>query len=222
MTDFALWKFNMTGKKRDMERDSPWGIGFPGRHIECSAMSSQYLGEQFDIHHGGVDHITVHHSAEIAQSESAFAKKPRVKYWLHNEFLQVDGGKMGKSLGNAYTIADIEAKGFSPLDLRYFYFMAQYSNPQNFTRDGLEQAKRTRENLQKKIGREVNTLSELAEKIPLAPFTKGGNLMEQIDEAMKDNLNTPKLLSLVSNSLSEPSEQDLAVLYRLEEKILKV
>jgi cysteinyl-tRNA synthetase len=152
-TDFALWKFNLTGKKRDMERESPRGIGFPGRHIECSAMSSEYLGEQFDIHHGGIEHVTVHHSDEIAQSECAFGKKPWVKYWVHNALLQIDGGKMGKSLGNAYTLRDVAEKGFSPLDLRYFFFMAQYSNAQNFTRGALEQAKKTRENLQKKIGK---------------------------------------------------------------------
>ena len=138
-----------------MERDSPWGVGFPGWHIECSAMSSEYLGEQFDVHHGGIDHVTIHHPDEIAQSECAFEKKPWVKYRMHNEFLQVDGGKMGKSLGNAYTMSDIEARGYSALDLRYFYFMAQYSNPQNFTRDALDIAKTTRRNLQKKIEKAV-------------------------------------------------------------------
>lgn len=97
-TDFALWKFCPKTEKRDMERDSPRGKGFPGRHIECSAMSSKYLGTQFDIHHGGADHITIHHPNEIAQSESCFDGKPWVKYWIHNEFLQVDGGKMSKSL----------------------------------------------------------------------------------------------------------------------------
>ena len=96
-TDFALWKFSPEGEKRQMERESPWGTGFPGRHIECSAMSSEYLWEQFDIHHWGADHITIHHPNEIAQSECAFDVHPRVKYRIHNEFLQVDGGKMSKS-----------------------------------------------------------------------------------------------------------------------------
>ncbi len=95
-----------------MERDSPWGIGFPGWHAECSAMSSKYLGDQFDIHHGGADHISIHHPNEIAQSECCFEKKPRVKYRLHNQFLQVDGGKMSKSLGNIYTLQELEDKGF--------------------------------------------------------------------------------------------------------------
>lgn len=123
-TDFALWKFPRL-KGRGKWSDSPWGVGFPGWHIECSAMSSKYLGEQFDIHHGGVDHITIHHPNEIAQSECAF-EKTFAKYRLHNEFLQVDGGKMSKSLGNVYSLEDIKLKGYSPLDLRYFYFKAQY------------------------------------------------------------------------------------------------
>lgn len=143
-TDFALWKFSPSNEKRQMERDSPRGVGFPGWHIECSAMATKYLGETFDIHHGGSDHITVHHSNEITQSECCFDHKPRVKYRLHNEFLQVDGGKMSKSLGNIYTLSDIQDRGFSPLDLRYFYFKAQYSNFLNFTRDALTQAKNER------------------------------------------------------------------------------
>jgi cysteinyl-tRNA synthetase len=159
-----------------------------------------------------------------------------VKYWVHNEFLQVDGGKMSKSLWNAYILADIEVNGFSPLDLRYFYFMAQYSNPQNFTWEALTQAKKTRENLKKKvkkcwrayseqagtflatIQKELpTTLPELADKVPTAE-----KLVDQIDEAMKDNLNTPKLLSVLSNALNAPSEGELAVLYWLEKRILKV
>jgi cysteinyl-tRNA synthetase len=188
-------------------------------------MSSEYLGQQFDLHHGGADHITVHHSNEIAQSECAFEKKPWVKYWVHNEFLQVDGGKMGKSLGNAYILEDVEAKGFSPLDLRYFFFMAQYSNFQNFTREALTQAKKTRENLQKKIAKHTKTLpSSLPNTLEAAAkvSSKAKNLIDQIDEAMKDNFNTPKLLSVINNALNAPNEDVLQVLYGLEEKILKV
>ncbi|MFZ2912420.1 MAG: cysteine--tRNA ligase, partial [Candidatus Absconditicoccaceae bacterium] len=163
-TDFALWKFSPAEAKRDMERESPRGMGFPGRHIECSAMSSKYLGTQFDIHHGGADHITIHHPNEIAQSECGFDVHPRVKYRMHNEFLQVDGGKMSKSLGNIYSLDDIKAKGYSPLDLRYFYFMAQYGNFQNFTWDILEQAKNSRNNLIKKISKfQTNNLFDKIE-----------------------------------------------------------
>lgn len=137
--DFALWKFSpTTADKRQMEWPSPWGVGFPGWHIECSAMSMKYLGEQFDIHLGGEDLKSTHHPNEIAQSEGATGTRPFVKYWLHGAFLLVDGGKMGKSLGNAYTIADIEAKGFSPLALRYFYFSGHYRTQLNFTWETLE------------------------------------------------------------------------------------
>ena len=208
-TDFALWKFSPRNEKRQMERDSPWGVWFPGWHIECSAMASKYLGEQFDIHHGGTDHITVHHSNEITQSECSFWHKPWVKYWLHNEFLQVDGGKMSKSLWNIYSLDDIKAKGYSPLDLRYFYFKAQYSNFLNFTRDALEQAKNERQGLIKKIRN-------------LTPTEWDDDFQEKIYVALWDNLNTPKLLSDIHLALSYPTEQTLSVLKELEDKVLKV
>ena len=211
-TDFALWKFSPTDEKRQMERDSPWGVGFPGWHIECSAMSSKYLGEQFDIHHGGADHITIHHPNEIAQSECWFWKKPWVKYWLHNEFLQVDGGKMSKSLGNIYSLEDIKAKGYSPLDLRYFYFKAQYGNFQNFTWEALEQAKNERAGLIKKI----QNLTQTSEQAS----TEDWKL--RFDEALADNLNTPKLLSELHSALSKSGTELLPLLHELEEKVLKI
>ena len=211
-TDFALWKFSPTDEKRQMERDSPRGVGFPGWHIECSAMSSKYLGEQFDIHHGGADHITIHHPNEIAQSECWFWKKPWVKYRLHNEFLQVDGGKMSKSLGNIYSLEDIKAKGYSPLDLRYFYFKAQYGNFQNFTWEALEQAKNERAGLIKKI----QNLTQTSEQAS----TEDWKL--RFDEALADNLNTPKLLSELHSALSKSGSELLPLLHELEEKVLKI
>ncbi len=211
-TDFALWKFSPTDEKRQMERDSPWGVGFPGWHIECSAMSSKYLGEQFDIHHGGADHITIHHPNEIAQSECWFWKKPWVKYRLHNEFLQVDGGKMSKSLGNIYSLEDIKAKGYSPLDLRYFYFKAQYGNFQNFTWEALDQAKNERAGLIKKI----QNLTQTSEQAS----TEDWKL--RFDEALADNLNTPKLLSELHSALSKSGTELLPLLHELEEKVLKI
>ncbi len=211
-TDFALWKFSPSNEKRQMERDSPRGVGFPGWHIECSAMSSKYLGEQFDIHHGGADHITIHHPNEIAQSECAFSKKPWVKYWLHNEFLQVDGGKMSKSLGNIYSLEDIKAKGYSPLDLRYFYFKAQYGNFQNFTWDALEQAKNERQGLIKKI----QNLTQASEQSSVEEWKN------RFDEALADNLNTPKLLSELHSALSKSGSELLPLLQELEEKVLKI
>lgn len=139
--DFALWKFSpSSGAKRDMEWESPWGVGFPGWHIECSAMSTKYLGEQFDIHVGGEDLRSTHHPNEIAQAEGATGKKPFVKTWVHGAFLLVDGGRMGKSLGNAYTVSDIEERGFDPLALRYFYLTGHYRRQLNFTWEALKGA----------------------------------------------------------------------------------
>ena len=146
--DFALWKFSPSdGAKRQMEWDSPWGVGFPGWHIECSAMSTKYLGDQFDIHVGGEDLKSTHHPNEIAQAEGATGKHPFVNIWVHGAFLLVDSGRMGKSLGNAYTIDDIVGKGlpagrqgFDPLALRYFYMTGHYRKQLNFTWDGLEAA----------------------------------------------------------------------------------
>jgi len=213
-TDFALRKFSPENEQRQMERESPWGKWFPGRHIECSAMSSKYLGNQFDIRHGGADHITIHHPNEIAQSECWFDVHPRVKYWIHNEFLQVDGGKMGKSLGNAYTLKDIEAKGYSLLDLRYFYFTAQYGNFQNFTRDQLEAAKNTRHSLIKKLQwkRSVQDKKEF----------ESDPLFQQIMETIADDINTPKLLAVVQGALTAWWEHIYEIITWLEDNLLKL
>ncbi len=213
-TDFALWKFSPTDTQRQMERDSPRGKGFPGWHIECSAMSSKYLGESFDIHHGGSDHVTIHHTNEIAQSECCFDHKPRVKYRLHNEFLQVDGGKMSKSLGNTYSLKDIKDHGFSPLDLRYFYFKAQYTNFLNFTREALTQAKNERLWLIKKIKNLIQNQDSLS--------SVDADLQNKFDQALGDNLNTPKLLTQLHIALSEPHANTLDIVKDLEEKVLKI
>ena len=131
--DFVLW-FKLVGRfeKHIMQWDSPWGKGFPGWHIECSAMSMKYLGESFDIHTGGEDHLPIHHPNEIAQSEGATGKT-FVKYWFHTVFLKVDGQKMSKSLGNFYKLDDVVSKGFTPMALRYLYLTAHYRSPLNFT-----------------------------------------------------------------------------------------
>ena len=213
-TDFALWKFSPTDTQRQMERDSPRGKGFPGRHIECSAMSSKYLGESFDIHHGGSDHVTIHHTNEIAQSECCFDHKPRVKYRLHNEFLQVDGGKMSKSLWNTYSLKDIKDHGFSPLDLRYFYFKAQYTNFLNFTREALTQAKNERLGLIKKIKNLIQNQDSFS--------SIDSDLQNRFDQALGDNLNTPKLLTQLHIALSEPHANTLDIVKDLEEKVLKI
>jgi cysteinyl-tRNA synthetase len=146
-TDFALWKFSEEPGKRQQEWNSPWGIGFPGWHIECSAMSSKYLGEQFDIHTGGEDHIPIHHTNEIAQSECAFEKKPWVRYWMHVAFLKFKGEKMSKSSGQISKLSDLEIQGFNPLDYRYFILTGHYRKQMNFTDENLKNAKNSYERL---------------------------------------------------------------------------
>jgi cysteinyl-tRNA synthetase len=177
--DFALWKFSPKGQTRQMEWDSPWGVGFPGWHVECSAMSHELLGQPFDIHCGGVDHIPVHHENEIAQSEAAYGK-PLANYWMHVEFLLVDGRRMGKSEGNAYLLDDLIKKGFDPLAFRYYCLGTHYRSKLNFTWEGLEGA----QNALTKLRAAARGLSVGDAKAPQA-FT----------DAIADDLNTPKALA---------------------------
>lgn len=185
--DFALWKFSPKDEKRDMEWNSPWGVGFPGWHIECSAMSMKYLGETFDIHVGGEDLRSTHHPNEIAQSEGATGKK-FVKYWIHGAFLKVDGGRMGKSLGNVYTISDIEKRGFDPLVLRYFYLIGKYNEPVNFTWESLGAAQKA-----------LNRLRSLV--VGLKSLAGGERKTEEYSQrfiqALNDDLNTPQALAVL-------------------------
>ncbi|MFZ2202094.1 MAG: cysteine--tRNA ligase [Microgenomates group bacterium] len=183
--DFALWKFSPVGVKRDMEWESPWGVGFPGWHIECSAMSMKYLGEQLDIHAGGEDLKSTHHPNEIAQSEAATGKKPFSKYWVHGAFLTVDGGKMGKSLGNAFRLQDIEKRGFDPLALRYFFLTGHYRKPLNFTWEALEGA-------QTALNRLRTQVAEWAE-----PEIGCAEYEAKFKAAIEDDLNLPEALAIV-------------------------
>lgn len=190
--DFAIWK--KAPKEHIMQWESPWGMGYPGWHIECSAMSREYLGDTFDIHTGGVDHIPIHHENEIAQSEALTGKKS-VNYWMHSEFLLVDNGKMSKSLGNTYTVSDLEAKGYSPLAYRYFCLNGNYRNKLNFTWEALDAAQVS-----------LNRLYEAAAKHKDAPE---GNLpkdmMEELKkdfiEAVSDDLNVPLGLGILWKAL---------------------
>jgi len=138
-TDFALWKFSPKGVKRQMEWESPWGVGFPGWHIECTAMSTKYLGEKFDIHTGGEDHIPVHHTNEIAQAEGAFGHD-LVKYWIHNAFITFKGNKISKSSGGLWTIADLKEMGFEPLAFRYMVLSSHYRKGMEFSIESLKSA----------------------------------------------------------------------------------
>lgn len=185
LTDFALWKFSPKDSKRMMEWESPFGTGFPGWHIECSAMAIKGLNtETLDIHTGGIDHIAIHHTNEIAQSEVATGKE-FVKYWVHHNFLHVDGNKMSKSLGNIWTVEDVIKKGFDPLALRYLYLQTHYRQEMNFTWDALEGAQIA----YKRLIEEVSCLKN--PKIGCAEYE--GNFLE----AINDDLNMPKALSIV-------------------------
>lgn len=149
-TDFALWKFSPEGRKRQMEWESPWGTGFPGWHIECSAMSMRYLGHHFDIHTGGIDHIPIHHPNEIAQSEAATGEK-FVNYWMHGEFLVTKSEKMSKSKGEFVTVSVLERKGFEPLDYRYLCLGTSYRKPLIFSWEGLQAARDALSRLRKEV-----------------------------------------------------------------------
>lgn len=149
-SDFALWKFSPKSEKRQMEWESPWGVGFPGWHIECSAMSMKALGNTLDIHTGGIDHIAIHHTNEIAQSECATGQK-FVNYWVHHNFLVVENQKMSKSLGNFITVQDVVAKGYDPLSLRYLYLQTHYRQEMNFTWEALDAAEKVLKKLQRHV-----------------------------------------------------------------------
>ncbi|MEO6729375.1 MAG: cysteine--tRNA ligase [Candidatus Dojkabacteria bacterium] len=192
--DFVLW-FKRIGKYKDhiMHWESPWGDGFPGWHIECSAMSIKYLGEQFDIHTGGEDHISIHHSNEIAQSEGATGKHPFVKYWVHHAFLKVNDQKMSKSLGNGYRLKDLEESGYLPVHLRYFYLTAHYKKTQNFTFEALDAAR----NAYEKLVKFIQTWSTEAQDQKSNDFKINKELKEKFIAAIEDDFNTPNALAVV-------------------------
>lgn len=188
LTDFALWKFSKDDEKREQEWDSPWGVGFPGWHIECSAIIRALLGKQIDIHTGGVDHIPVHHNNEIAQSECSTGKKPFVHYWLHNAFITIEGRKISKSIGNTINLDQVIDRKFSPLAYRYWLLTAHYRTPANFTWEALEGAQTALTRLHRYF---VDELSVTA--IPTAPEA----YQSRFQKAVNDDLDTPKALALL-------------------------
>ena len=212
--DFALW-FKRVGRfaGHAMHWESPWGDGFPGWHIECSAMATKYLGEQFDIHTGGEDHISIHHPNEIAQSEGASGKSPFVKYWLHTAFLMVDGKKMSKSLENFYTVADIEKKGFDPIALRYLYLGGHYRDPINFTWESLQSS----QNAFDKLKKQVSSLKTEGDRTVLSEEKndKVESFRNDFMEAVNDDLNTSKALSvlweMLKSNIPSGDKYDLAM-----------
>ncbi|HKY74388.1 MAG TPA: cysteine--tRNA ligase [Patescibacteria group bacterium] len=193
-TDFALWKFSPKNEHRQMEWDSPWGRGFPGWHIECSAMSMKYLGDQFDIHTGGIDHVPVHHTNEIAQSEAATGKKPFVTYWVHHNFLRVDGEKMSKSLNNFFTIDDVVHQGYSPMALRLLYLGAHYRDELNFTWENLKASQVAWERLLQMVHRFSTDggRTELSEE----KLQKIDDYRKRFFSAIAEDLHTPEALAV--------------------------
>ncbi|MCR4274807.1 MAG: cysteine--tRNA ligase [Candidatus Campbellbacteria bacterium] len=178
--DFALWKFN-----QELGWESPWGKGFPGWHIECSAMSMKYLGETFDIHTGGIDHIPVHHNNEIAQSENATGK-PFARFWLHNAFLNIDNEKIAKSLGNAIVLSALVEKGITPLAYRYWLLTGHYRSEMNFTMDALLAG----QNAYLKL---VERVRELGEDVG----TVNDEYYTHFMDAVNDDLGTPQAIAVL-------------------------
>jgi len=186
ITDFALWKFSDNPGQRQQEWPSPWGVGFPGWHIECSAMSMKFLGDTFDVHTGGEDHISIHHSNEIAQSEAATGKK-FVNYWLHGAFLNYKGEKVSKSKGGLFTVSELDQQGFEPLAFRYLCLTAHYRSPLDFSLESLENAKNSYERL-KNIIFEIKDDKKTNEKY-----------LGEFDEAISEDLDMPKALAVLWN-----------------------
>ena len=210
-TDFALWKFSEKPGLRQQEWESPWGLGFPGWHIECSAMSMKYLGEHFDIQTGGEDHIPVHHTNEIAQSEASTGKK-FVNYWMHSAFLTFKGEKVSKSTGGLFTISELENLGYKPLAYRYFVLLTNYRKPLDFNFSNLDAAKTTFERITKKI-------IEIKKK-----HTKGNDYSneykKEFDEAINNDLNTPQAIQVFIKALEDldfDSKKKLLLLERFDE-----
>ncbi|MDX1702134.1 MAG: cysteine--tRNA ligase, partial [Melioribacteraceae bacterium] len=200
-SDFALWKFSNQDKKRWQEYDSPWGMGFPGWHIECSAMALSELGDTLDIHIGGEDHKMIHHPNEIAQSECATGKN-FVNYWVHVTHLQVDAGKMAKSSQNFYTIPDIVTKGFTPMDLRFFYMTAHYRSPLNFTWEALQNS----HNSLKKLYDLISGYEESED----AQADKG--YLDKFNQALLSDLNLPKAIAIVWDLVKSNLDESTKIL----------
>ena len=198
--DFVLWFTKSKFQEQEMKWDSPFGRGYPGWHIECSAMATKYLGKQFDIHCGGIDHIPVHHTNEIAQSEAANGKKPWVKYWLHGEFLVLQGEKMAKSGENFITLSTLIEKGIDPLDYRYFCLGTHYRKPLMFSYEALEGAKAARKRLNEKF-------LELKKTGTASPAKQKRHIQIFADD-INDDLNTSKALALLWEVLKEESLTD--------------
>jgi cysteinyl-tRNA synthetase len=188
--DFALWKLTPPGVTRQQEWDSPWGRGFPGWHIECSAMATKYLGTRFDIHTGGVDHVRVHHTNEVAQSECVLHVHPWVQTWMHNEFLDLAGAKVSKSAGHVLLVDTLVERGIDPLAFRYFFFQAVYRQQQSFTWEAMDAAATAHRRL---LGHAVavRDAGGTADVALVEPYRR------RFWAALADDLNAPQALAVV-------------------------
>ncbi|MBS1517037.1 MAG: cysteine--tRNA ligase [Bacteroidetes bacterium] len=200
ITDFALWKFSPENEKRQMEWESPWGKGFPGWHIECSAMSKAVLGNHFDIHCGGIDHVPIHHTNEIAQSEACNGEK-FVNYWLHGEFLDMGNEKMSKSSGKFVTLQTLIDRGYSPMDYRYFLLTAHYKKKQKFSFDALDSAKNGYNNLKSRI----LAMKISSDGIRDATAQQREDLKKSFIEKINDDLNMPEAMSVIWETVKDSS-----------------
>lgn len=187
-SDFAVWKFIKPGEKHAMRWDYLGRPGYPGWHVECSTIINAELGEPIDIHTGGIDHIPIHHTNEIAQTY-AISKKPLANYWLHCNFININGERIAKSTGNIYTLADLAERGFSPLDYKLWVLQGHYQGDRNFTFEGLDAAKNRRLNWKNRIATELQK-----------PQETDGKFFEKILEALGNNLNSAEAFALIDNT----------------------
>lgn len=199
LTDFALWKFSPKGGKRQMEWDSPWGIGFPGWHVECSAMSMAELKNNLDIHTGGIDHINIHHTNEIAQSEAACPNVRFFNYWMHNAFLNIAGGKkMAKSEDNFLTLENaLIKKGIKPLVYRFANLQVHYRKPMEYSEEGIKNAEKSLKHL-------INQVRKLG----ISTGTPAPDFKNKFTKAVNDDLNMPKALAIVQEMLKSKKISD--------------
>ena len=204
--DFALWI--KAPENHIMKWESPWGLSYPGWHLECSTMGRRFLGEEFDIHTGGVDHIPTHHENEIAQSKGATGKIP-AHVWMHCEYLQVDGGKMSKSLGNTYTISQLQEKGVEPLAFRLFCFTAHYRNKLNFTFEGAYGSQKALERLYEGYIKQQNGIDEIDD-------SKIAEYNHKFNNFVNDDMNMPGAMGIVWEVIKSPQKS-----HKLAELLLK-
>ena len=217
--DFVLWFTNSKFSNQIMQWESPWGKGFPGWHLECSAMSIKYIGEYLDIHCGGVDHIAIHHTNEVAQSEGVLGHK-WVKYWMHGEFLVLDSGKMSKSSGNFLTIARLEEEGYSPLDYRYFCLQSKYRKQLLFSFESLNDARNGYKRLKERIATVLNSINQNdATSVDKIKVYK-----ERFSSYISDDLNIANALTVLFDVLKdgELNNKEKAILIEDFDKIFSL